>query len=65
MHEQVVQGGDAESRALHTIVSTVILSTVSMMLRCMIVKTVELVDCIDMRKTDCFGKTRLVPYVPS
>ena len=37
----------------------------SMMLLCMIVKLVELVDRIEMRKTDCFGKTRLVPHVPS
>ena len=35
------------------------------LLRCMIVNTVELVDRIEMRKTDCFGKTRLVPHVPS
>ena len=32
----------------------------SVMLLCMIVKLVELVDRIEMRKTDCFGKTRLV-----
>ncbi len=31
----------------------------------MIVKTVELVDLIEMRNTDCFGETRLVPHVPS
>jgi len=37
----------------------------SMMLRCMIVKPVELVDCIEMGKTDRFGKTRLVPHVPT
>ena len=37
----------------------------STMLRCMIVKTVELVDLIEIRKTDCFAKTRLVPHVPS
>ena len=29
------------------------------------VKTVELVDLIEMRKIDCSGKTRLVPHVPS
>ncbi len=38
---------------------------VSMMLLCMIVKPVGLVDRIQMRKTDCFGKTRFVPHVPS
>ncbi len=43
----------------------VALGLVSMMLRCVIVKTVELVDLIEMRKTDCFGKTRLVPHIPS
>ncbi len=43
----------------------VALGLVSMMLRCMIIKTVELVDRTEMRKTDCFGKTRLVPHVPS
>ena len=43
----------------------VALSVVSMMLLCMIVKLVELVDRIEMRKTDCFGKTRLVLHVPS
>ena len=41
----------------------VALGLVSMMLLCMIVKLVELVDRIEMRKTDCFGKTRLVPHV--
>ena len=38
---------------------------VSMMLLCMIVKLVKLVDRTEMRKTDCFGKTRLVLHVPS
>ena len=38
---------------------------VSMMLLCMIVKLVEMVDRIEMRKTDCFGKTRLVSHIPS
>ena len=38
---------------------------VSMMLLCMIVKPIGLVDRIEMRKTDCFGKTRLVLHVPS
>ena len=35
----------------------VALGLVSMMLLCMIVKPVGLVDRIEMRKTDCFGKT--------
>ncbi len=43
----------------------VALGLVSMMLLCMIAKPVGLVDHIEMRKTDCFGKTRLVPHVPS
>ena len=43
----------------------VALGLVSMMLRRMIVTPVELVDRIEMRNTDCFGKTRLVPHVPS
>ncbi len=43
----------------------VALGLVLMMLRCMIFKPVELVDRIEMRKTDCFGKTRLVPHIPS
>ncbi len=43
--------------------STVLL--LSMMFCCMVVKPVESVDCIEMRKTDCFGKTRLVLHVPS
>ncbi len=38
---------------------------VSMMLLCKIVKPVGLVDRIEMRKTDCFGKTRLVPHKPN
>ena len=38
---------------------------VSMMLLCMIVKLVKLVDRTEMRKTDCFGKTRLVLHVSS
>jgi hypothetical protein len=29
------------------------------------VKPVKLLDRTEMRKTDCFGKTRLVPHVPS
>ena len=38
----------------------VALGLVSMMLlHCLIVNTVELVDCIKMCKADCFGKTRL------
>jgi len=37
----------------------------SMMLRCVVVTTVGLVDLTEMRKTDCFAKTRLVPHVPS
>ena len=41
------------------------LGLVSMMLRRVIVKTVKLVDRIEMRKTDGFGKTRLVLHVPS
>ncbi len=32
---------------------------------CMIVKPVKLVGRMEMRKTDCFGKTRLVLHVPS
>ena len=36
-----------------------------MMLRCLFAKTVELVDLVEMRKTDCFGKTRLVLHTPS
>ncbi len=43
----------------------VALVLVSMMLLCMIVKPVGLVYRIGMRKADCFGKTRLVPHVPS
>jgi len=38
---------------------------VSMMLLCVTVKPVKLVDRIEMRKTDCFIKTRLVLQVPS
>ena len=40
-------------------------SLVSMMLLCMIVKPVGLEDRIEMRKPDCYAKTRLVPHVPS
>ena len=32
---------------------------------CMIAKPVELEDHIEVRKTDSFGRTRLVPHVPS
>ena len=38
---------------------------VSMILLCMSVKPVKLVDRKEMRKTDGFVKTRLVPHVPS
>jgi len=41
------------------------LGLVAMMLRCVIVNSVELVDLIKMRKTDSFGETRLVLHVPS
>ena len=37
----------------------VALGLVSMLLLCKIAKPVGLVDRIEMRKTDCFGKTRL------
>ena len=37
----------------------VALGLVSMMLRCMIVTPVELVDRIEMRNTDCFGRQDL------
>ena len=43
----------------------VALGLVSMMLLCKIAKPVGLIDRIEMRKTDCFGKTRLVLHVPS
>jgi len=45
------------------LLTTIVL--VTMILRCMIVNTVELVDRIEMRKTDCFGRTTLVLHVPS
>ena len=41
------------------------LGLVSMMLRCVIVKTVKLSDPTEMRKSDSFGETRLVLHVPS
>ena len=34
-----------------------------MMLRRVTVKTVKLVDLIQMRKADCSGETRLVPHI--
>jgi len=37
----------------------------NLMLRCVIVNTIGLADLIEMRKTDCFRKARLVPQVPS
>jgi len=40
-------------------------SLVSMMLRCVIVKTVKTVNLVEMRKTDCFGETRIVLHIPS
>ena len=36
----------------------VALGLVSMMLRCMIVKPVDLVERVQMRKTDCFGSPK-------
>ncbi len=36
-----------------------------MVLRCVIVKTVELENLIEISKTDSFGETRLVLHVPS
>ncbi len=52
----------AKSRGLAHLAA---LGLVSMMLRCMTVKTVKLVDPIEMRKTDSFGETRLVLHAPS
>ena len=43
----------------------VALGLVSMLLLCKIAKLVGLIDRIEMSKTDCFGKTRLVLHVPS
>ncbi len=40
------------------------LGLVSMMLHCMIVIN-RMIDRMELCKTDCFGKTRLVPHVPS
>ncbi len=51
-----------ESRGFAYLVA---LGLVSMMLLGMIVKPVGLVDRIEMRKTDCFGKTRFVLHVLS
>ncbi len=41
------------------------LTTMQSKLHCVIVKTVELVDLVEMRKTDSFGQTRLVLHVSS
>ena len=41
------------------------LGPASMMLHYVIVKSVELVDLMDIHKTDCLGETRLLLYVPS
>ena len=46
-------------------VHLVALGPISMRLLCVTVKAVELVDRMEMRKTDCFGKTRIVLHVPS
>ena len=43
----------------------VALGLVSMLLLCKIAKPVGLIDRIEMSKTDCFGKTRLVLHIPS
>ena len=51
-----------ESRGLAHLAA---LGLVTMMLRCKTVNTVQLVDLIEMRKTDSFRETRLVPHVPS
>ena len=51
-----------ESRGLAQLAA---LGLVSMMLRRMTVKTVKLVDPIEMHKTDSFGETRLVVHIPS
>ncbi len=41
------------------------LGLVSMMLHCVIVRTVKLVDLTGMHKTGCSGEARLVLHVPS
>ena len=43
----------------------VALGLISMLLLCKIAKPMGLINRIEMRKADCFGKTRLVPHVPS
>ena len=43
----------------------VALGLVSMMLLCVIAKPAILVDRIEMRKTDCFGKITPVLHIPS
>ena len=42
-----------------------VLTMLGLMLRCVIVKSVGLVDLIEMRKTNCFGETRHVLHIPS
>jgi len=46
-------------------VRLVALGLVSITLHCMIVKSVKLVDLVEMCKSDCFGKSRLVPLIMS
>jgi len=55
----------ATVKPLIGIVHLVALGLVSMMLHSVIVKSVELVDLIQVHKTDRFGKTRFVLHVPS
>ena len=62
MHSQLQHASMVKLRGFAYLVAP---GPVSMMLLCMIVKFVELVDRTEMRKTDCFGKTRLVLHVPS
>ena len=51
-----------ESRGLAHLAA---LGLVSMMMRRVTVKTVKLVDPIELRKTDSFEETKLVLHVPS
>ena len=50
---------------MHSLMYSLQVKAVSIILRCVIVKTVKLVKLIEVRKTDSFGETGLVLHIPS
>ncbi len=64
-HTEAMHVTEHHSQNIHKHVQVSAFGLRSMMLRRVIVKTVEFVDLIEMRKTDSSEETTHVPHVPS